>query len=109
MANPPEEPIIEFHIATSVLEAIVRGAIKGEPLVRVHQGGLGRHRPVEVQVENGACRVAVHLDAAYGEPLMPLGAGVQQRAREALERMTGLSVGGVEVVFEGVLPTLEAE
>ena len=109
MANPADDPIIEFHIATSVLEAIVRGAIKGEPLVRLHQGGLGRPRGVEVQVENGACRVSVHLDAAFGEPLMPLGANVQERAREALERMTGLSVASVDVFFEGVLPKLEAE
>jgi uncharacterized alkaline shock family protein YloU len=109
MANTPDDPIIEFHIATSVLEAIVRGAVKGEPLVRMHQGGLGRPRGVEVQVENGACRVSLHVDAAFGEPLMPLGAAVQQRARAALERMTGLDVSGVDVVFEGVLPKLEAE
>ena len=40
---------------------------------------------------------------------MALGAEVQQRARAALERMTGLDVSGVDVYFEGVLPKLEAE
>ena len=104
MANPTDEPIIEFQIATSVLEAIVRGTVKGESRVRMHQGGLGRPRGVEVQVEHGSCRVAVHLDAAFGEPLPALGGEVQQRVRAAVERMTGLAVSGVEVVFEGVLP-----
>lgn len=107
MANPTD-PIIEFHIATSVLEAIVRGAVKGESRVRVHQG-VRRPRGVEVQTEHGSCRVAVHVDAAYGEPLPALGGDVQQRVSEALEHMTGLAVSSVEVVFEGVLPPPETE
>jgi uncharacterized alkaline shock family protein YloU len=50
----------------------------------------------------------VHLDAAFGEALPALGAEVQHLVRAALERMTGLTVAGVDVVFEGVLPPSEA-
>lgn len=105
MENPTDDPIIEFHVATSVLEAIVRGAVKGEPLVRMCQGGLGRPRPVEVQVENGFCGLTVHLEAAFGEPLPALGMRVMERVRAAVEGMTGLTAAPVNIVFEGVLPT----
>jgi uncharacterized alkaline shock family protein YloU len=109
MTTAADDPIIEFHIATSVLEAIVRGAVKGEPLVQLHSSGLGRPRSVEVQVENGSCRATVHLEAAFGEPLVALGTRVMERIRTALERTTGLTVASVDVVFEGVLPKPEAE
>jgi uncharacterized alkaline shock family protein YloU len=108
MANPPDEPIIELHIATSVLETIVRGAVHGEPRVRMHQGGRSRSRGVDVEAADGSCRVTVHLDAAFGEALPALGTEVQHLVRVALERMTGLTVAGVDVVFEGVLPPSEA-
>ena len=109
MANPTDDPIIEFQIATSVLEAIVRGAVKGTrecACIRVvwDAPAVSRCGP-----SDGSCRVAVHLDAAFGEPLPALGGEVQERVRAALERMTGLAVSGVEVVFEGVLPPPETE
>jgi uncharacterized alkaline shock family protein YloU len=108
MAKPPDEPLIELHIATSVLETIVRGALQGEPRVRMHQGGRSRSRGVDVEAANGSCRVTVHVDAAFGEALPALGTEVQRIVRGALERMTGLTVTGVDVVFEGVLPPSEA-
>ncbi|MCL5736778.1 MAG: Asp23/Gls24 family envelope stress response protein [Actinobacteria bacterium] len=95
----------EYRIATSVLEDIVRGAVVADERVRVHSAlPLIRTHPVEVLVEAGACDVAVHLDARLGEALPKVASDVRAAVAEALNRMTGLTVRSVDVVFAAVFP-----
>jgi len=95
----------EYLIATSVLEAIVRGAVGDDERVRVHPALplVGGH-PVEVTVEEERCRVIVHLDARMGEHLPTLAGETGHKIATALGHMTGLTVSGVDVVFSGVFP-----
>jgi ubiquinone biosynthesis protein UbiJ len=95
----------EYLIATSVLEAIVRGSLENDERLRVHAPlPLVRTHPVEVAVAGQECHVAVQLDARLGEYLPALATAVRQRIAEALGQMTGLAVNGVDVVFSGVFP-----
>jgi uncharacterized alkaline shock family protein YloU len=95
----------EYLIATSVLEAIVRGSLAGDDRVRLHSSlPLVRSHPAEVSVEDEACNVVVHLDARMGEFLPELATQVRRKIADAVGPMTGLSVAGVDVVFTGVFP-----
>ncbi|MBN1321801.1 MAG: Asp23/Gls24 family envelope stress response protein [Thermoleophilia bacterium] len=95
----------EYLIATSVLEAIVRGAVENDERLRVHSAlPLARTHAVEVAVDEDECRVTVHLDARLGQHLPSLAVEARQKIASALSHMTGLTVAGVDVVFSGVFP-----
>jgi len=96
----------EYLIATSVLEAIVRGSLAGDERVRVHSPlPFMRTHAIEVAVEAEHCHVNVHLDALLGENLPDLAQESRQKIATALTQMTGLGVTGVDVVFAGVFPS----
>ncbi len=93
----------EFLIATSVLEAIVRGSLEDDERLRVHSPlPLVRTHAIEVLVDNEECRVTAQLDARMGEHLPSLASEARQKIAAALSHMTGLTVSGVDVVFSGV-------
>lgn len=95
----------EYLIATSVLQAIVRGSLENDDRLRVHSLlPLLRTHPVEVTVDGQECHVTVQLDARLGEYFPALATGARQKIAEALGQMTGLAVNGVDVVFSGVFP-----
>jgi uncharacterized alkaline shock family protein YloU len=95
----------EYRIATSVLESIVRGAVESDPRIRVHTPlPLTRTHAVEVLVQGDQCRATIHLDARLGENLPSVATEVRSAVAAALNRMTGLGVSAVDVVFSGVYP-----
>jgi len=93
----------EYLIATSVLEAIVRGSLANDDRVRLRGSVplLGSH-PAQVTVDDDTCHVVVQVDARFGEVLPPLAVEVRHEVATALGHMTGLRVSGVDVVFSGV-------
>jgi uncharacterized alkaline shock family protein YloU len=96
----------EYLIATSVLEAIVRGALEGDDRLRFHSSlPLMRSHPVDVVVTEEECHVTVHLDARLGEHLPELAVDARRKIASALGPMTGLTVSEVDVVFSGVFPS----
>ncbi len=95
----------EYLIATSVLEAIVRGSLSGDARVRLHTSlPLVRSHPAEVTVEGDYCKVLVHVDVRMGEPFSAVAIDVRGKVADALGPMTGLSVSDVDVVVSGVFP-----
>ena len=93
----------EYLIATSVLEAIVRGSLAGDDRVRLHSAlPLVRSHPTEVTVEDDACNVVVHLEVRMGEFVPEVAAEVRSKIAETIGPMTGLSVAGVDVIVTGV-------
>jgi ubiquinone biosynthesis protein UbiJ len=97
--------VTEYQIATSVLEAIVRGSLEGDERLRVHSPlPLVRTHAVEITVDEQVCRVTVQLDAQLGEHLPSLAGEVRQKISSALAHMTGMAVSAVDVVFSGVFP-----
>ncbi len=96
----------QYLIATSVLEAIARGALAGDSRIRVHSSlPFARSHTIDVGVEGQQCRVTAHLDARLGENMPALAQETRQKIGEALGGMTGLTVTDVDVVFAGVFPT----
>ena len=95
----------EYLIATSVLEAIVRGSLAKDSRVRLHSSlpVVGPHA-AEITVDQDECRVIVQVDARFGEALPPLSVEIRRKVAAALSRMTGLKVCAVDVVFSGVFP-----
>lgn len=97
----------QYLIATSVLEAIVRGSLNNDERLRIHSPlALMRTHPVEIAVEGDECRVSVQLDARMGEHLPTLASSVRQTVAAALTSMTGLNVATVDVAFSGVFPVV---
>ena len=95
----------QYLIATSVLEAIVRGSLDNDERLRIHSPlPLMRTHSVEIAVEGDECRVSVQLDARMGEHLPTLASSVRQNVATALTAMTGLNVATVDVTFSGVFP-----
>ncbi len=93
----------EYLIATSVLEAIVRGALADDTRLRLHSSlPLARTHPADVTVDEDSCKVAVHVDVRMGEFLPALATEVRGRVADALGPMTGLTVSSVDVVVSGV-------
>lgn len=96
----------EYLIATSVLEAIVRGSLFGDERVRLHTSlPLIRTHPAEVCVEDDSCKVLVHVDVQMGELVSEVASDVRGKIADALGPMTGLSVSAVDVVVSGVFST----
>jgi uncharacterized alkaline shock family protein YloU len=95
----------QYLIATSVLEAIVRGSLENDQRLRIHAPlPLMRTKAVEISVDGDRCSVGVHLDARMGENLPSLAGSVRRTVLDALGSMTGLKVGAVDVTFAGVFP-----
>lgn len=97
-----EESESNYQIAQSVLEAIARRALEGEKRARLHSGGLGHGRNIDVAVDGLSYHAVVHLDGQLGEDLIQVGTEIQAKVAKALTRMTGCAVAAVDVVFEGV-------
>jgi uncharacterized alkaline shock family protein YloU len=65
---------------------------------------LLRHRGVRVSDTDGAVTVEIHVDADWGANLPELGADVQRRVLDYLERMAGSRPAAVNVVIDSVGP-----
>jgi len=100
----------DYRIATSVLEAMVKGCLGHADRVRLaHGSGLMRARSVEVIVDGGSCHVTLPLEARFGEVLHALAAEVQDEVRRCVAAMTGLEVEAVDIIYTGVYPIADAE
>lgn len=104
-----DESESSYQIAQSVLEAIARRALEGERRARLHSGGLGRMRGIDVSMEGLSYRAVVHLDGRLGEDLIQVGTEIQGKVAKALTRMTGCAVAAVDVVFDGVYAPSSSE
>ena len=101
----PEDTIIDYRIAPTVLEKIVRGALLTSPTIRLPHGvsRASRH-PVEVAVEGGECQVKIHVLAPLGEDLLALGSWIRAHVGGKLASMTGMTVSRLDVHIDGVYP-----
>jgi uncharacterized alkaline shock family protein YloU len=63
---------------------------------------LPRHRGVRVLGDDGAVRIEVHVEAAWGASIPEVGRQVQGRIRDYLERMADVQPEAVDVVVDEV-------
>ena len=64
-----------------------------------------RHGAVRVNGEDGAVRVELHLELAWGASAPEVGREVQRRVADYLERMAGARPQAVDVVVDEIGPT----
>ena len=66
------------------------------------QSPMQRDRAVEISSSNDSTAVTLHLELEWGSAAEDVARKVQTRVAEYLERMANLTVGSVDVVFDGV-------
>jgi uncharacterized alkaline shock family protein YloU len=65
---------------------------------------LPRHRGVRINGDDGNVRLELHVEVEWGAAIFDVGAEIQRRVREYVERMTDLQLDGVDVVVDEVGP-----
>ena len=65
---------------------------------------LPRHRGVRINGDDGNVRLELHVEVEWGAAIFDVGAEIQRRVREYVERMTDLRLEGVDVVVDEVGP-----
>jgi uncharacterized alkaline shock family protein YloU len=68
------------------------------------ESSLHRHRGVRVLEEDGRMRVELHLAVAWGASIPTLGAAVQERVAEYLNRMAQVKPDYVDVIVDVIGP-----
>lgn len=66
------------------------------------ESALHRGKAVDVTRSNDALDIVVHVELEWGRSADEVGAAVQQRVREYVERMADATVATVDVVVERV-------
>lgn len=93
----------EALISHEVLAGYAADAAREVPGVR---GLVGKHLPgrrgVKVTDEDGRVTVELHLEVAWGVSIPTLGADVQRRVGDYLERMADVRPASVDVVVDDV-------
>jgi len=89
-------------VATDVLASYAADAAREvEGVAGLVEGRLPRQGAVRVVVEEGVS-VELHLELAAGASAQEVGAQVQRRVADYLERMAGARPGAVDVVVDEI-------
>lgn len=92
-------------VAADVLASYAADAAKEvEGVAGLVESRLPRHGGVRVNGEDGAVRVELHLQLAWGASAPEVGREVQRRVADYLERMAGARPQAVDVVVDEIGP-----
>jgi uncharacterized alkaline shock family protein YloU len=92
-------------IATDVLASYAADAAREvEGVRRLVESRLPRQGAVRVNGEDGRVAVELHLELAWGASAAAVGAEVQRRVADYLERMAGARPRTVDVVIDEIGP-----
>jgi uncharacterized alkaline shock family protein YloU len=92
-------------VATDVLASYAADAAREVEGVRgLVEGRLPRHGAVRIDGETDRVTVELHLELAWGASAPAVGAEVQRRVADYLERMAGARPGAVDVVIDEIGP-----
>jgi uncharacterized alkaline shock family protein YloU len=90
-------------VATDVLASYAADAAKEVEGVRgLVESRMSRHGAVRVNGEDGRVTVELHLELAWGASAPAVGAEVQRRVADYLERMAGARPRAVDVVIDEI-------
>jgi uncharacterized alkaline shock family protein YloU len=92
-------------VAADVLASYAADAAKEvEGVAGLVESRLPRHGGVRVNGEDGAVRVELHLELAWGASAPEVGREVQRRVADYLERMAGARPQVVDVIVDEIGP-----
>lgn len=90
-------------VATDVLASYAADAAREvEGIAGLVDGRLPRHGAVRVNEEDGRLSLELHVELAWGAPAESVGAEVQRRVADYLDRMAGARPHAVDVVIDEV-------
>ncbi|MCL2082976.1 MAG: Asp23/Gls24 family envelope stress response protein [Oscillospiraceae bacterium] len=100
-----------IHISEDVVATIAALAVcetDGASAMTVSGAGidlLGKRNPtkgIKVTMDDKTVHIDVYIAVTYGKAIPKAAKQVQERVRESIESMTGLTVGGINVHVNGV-------
>jgi uncharacterized alkaline shock family protein YloU len=92
-------------VASDVLASYAAdAALEVEGVAGLAESRLPRHAGVRVNEEDGAVRIELHLELAWGASAPDVGREVQRRVADYLERMAGARPQAVDVVVDEIGP-----
>lgn len=94
------------HQAVSGIEGL--GEVKGKLTDIVSVFG-GRQKGIQVDLQEDGLKVTMNVAVRYGKPIHEVARQIQRRIKEELERMTGLTVTGVDIYVQDVQTETAAE
>jgi len=89
------------HQALSEVEGL--GEVKGKLADIVGIFG-GRQKGIQVELRPDGVQVTLNITVRYGKPIHEVARTIQRRVKEEVERMTGLSVSGVDIYVQDIQP-----
>jgi uncharacterized alkaline shock family protein YloU len=90
-------------VATDVLASYAADAVmEVEGVAGLVESRLPRHGAVRVDGEDGAVRIELHLELAWGASAPEVGREVQRRVADYLERMAGARPQAVDVIVDEI-------
>lgn len=89
------------HQALSDVEGL--GEVKGKLTDLVGLFG-GRQKGIQVALNPDGVHVTLSITVRYGKPIHEVARTIQKRVKEEVERMTGLSVSGVDIYVQDIQP-----
>jgi uncharacterized alkaline shock family protein YloU len=90
-------------VAVDVLASYAAdAAMEVEGVVGLVESRLPRHGAVRVNDEDGAVKVELHLELAWGASAPEVGRKVQRRVADYLEQMAGARPQAVDVVVDEI-------
>ena len=89
------------HQALSDVEGL--GEVKGKLADIVGIFG-GRQKGIQVELNPDGVHVTLNITVRYGKPIHEVARTIQKRVKEEVERMTGLSVSGVDIYVQDIQP-----
>jgi uncharacterized alkaline shock family protein YloU len=92
-------------VAADVLASYAADAARAVEGVRgLVESRLPRHAAARVNGDDGRLTVEVHIEIAWGASVTEVGAEVQRRVADYLERMAGTRPKAVDVVVDEIGP-----
>lgn len=101
-----------LQISSEVIEKIARQAVlevdgvaNVAPIIPGARSLLAKlpySRPINVEIKNEVADILVSIVVKYGAKIPDLSARVQQSVKDAVQNMTGIMVGRVDIVVNGV-------
>ncbi|GAB4316711.1 MAG: Asp23/Gls24 family envelope stress response protein [Candidatus Sumerlaeia bacterium] len=112
------EDMGEVKISNEVISHIVRRTarevdgvvgISGRFSLNDVFGKKDTEKGISIKTENNSCDITIEVKLEYGLPIYDVARKLQKRVKDAVEQMTGLIVGNVNVVITGLAESGDVE
>lgn len=108
-----------LHISTDVIAKIAKiAAMEIDGVEDIACAGTGvkgllgktnLQKPIQVQMNDGIAEITISLMVAYGTKIKTICEKVHENVKSAIQNMTGITVGHVNIVISGLVEPKASE